>query len=76
MINGEYTEERPGGVKHERKPWSVVFRRKSDLHTISRVVPSTTTLILRGRDHDDWGFEYNGKIIPWQRYLGKDKGMI
>jgi len=43
-------------------------------HRISKVSPGGVwTLFITGRKRGTWGFQVNGKKVPWRTYLGLDQ---
>lgn len=50
--------------------------RSTDLHRISRLDRTpTTTLVLHGPRHKDWGFvnKLTGRWVQWERYLAGER---
>ena len=70
VVCGGYTEIRPSPFK-----WIDIyyvrwmnFIRATDVHRITRVVPSTITLAIGGPGVRDWGFHTPNGWVHWKDY--------
>jgi len=77
ILKGGYWEERydAAGKLVSTKwhgPGSVLFRRANSWHKL--IVPEgqvATTLFITGSKSQSWGFNVEGKKVPYREYLGK-----
>lgn len=83
VLRGGYIERRPKyptenwfnwehneiGIETWRLPGSLAFRRHTDRHRITHVLPDTWTLVITSPKRHEWGFytEKNGKV-HWKDY--------
>lgn len=77
VLRGGYTESVSNldGRKYERQhTWGSFKRTKRDeAHKISSLNPSTLTLVLAGRLHQDWGFMTEAGYVHWEQQGGVDE---
>lgn len=65
----------PGDWAWRHRPrWSLRRLNRDSAHIITDVTGPLWTLVIAGRDHDEWGFWANGKHIPWREYLAQGNG--
>lgn len=76
VLSGSYEElywpekTNPGRcLTRQRGRWSARRINRRGGHIITRLKGPLWTLVLAGRDHDEWGFYPEGKYVPWRQYL-------
>ena len=69
ILRGGY-EEQVGDELFVRKPGYIGYRPRTFEHRITRLLSDTAvTLVLRGPNHDSWGFRTAIGKVDWQRYV-------
>lgn len=71
ILRGWYVERRP--VPHEfiRRAGDTVALKFGEYHRITEVSPGGVwTLFITGRYRGTWGFNVDGRKVPWREYLG------
>ena len=69
LIKGSYTEVDMHGARHWPR-WSVVRRKATDLHRLVLETGPVWTLVVSTKKLRSWGFDVNGRWIPWRVYCG------
>lgn len=69
-VKREYWQE--VGVTSFRLPGSIAFRRPSDRHLITSVLPDTWTLVIWFRKRAEWGYMTHRGFVPWKKYRHAD----
>lgn len=79
ILDGWYIEEREGHLLHPKWMTTIIHRQTGDTaalrfgeyHRITRVSPGGVwTLFITGRYRGTWGFDVNGRKVPWREFLG------
>jgi hypothetical protein len=86
VVSGSYTEllwpdkaDPAGRILRTRRLWRPSLFRRKAAHLITEVNGPLWTVVLVGRDHDEWGFwrqglfELRDRYVPWRRYLGQER---
>lgn len=81
ILRGGYFEQRPvldaaGRVVRVVERWhgpgSVLFRRAQDWHKLRLPEGATAwTLFVTGPHRQGWGFNVDGRKVPWREYVGE-----
>jgi hypothetical protein len=63
-------EEQVGRERFVRRPAYVGYRPRSFEHRITRLLRRTAvTLVIRGRNHEAWGFSTRLGKVDWRKYM-------
>lgn len=69
ILRGGYVEE-VGGETFTRRPGYIGYRPRAFEHSITQLRNGPAyTLVLRGRNHEAWGFRTPEGKLPWERYM-------
>jgi hypothetical protein len=73
VLQGGYSEER-SGTHFARVPGDTATLRFEEYHRINYVTDGGVyTLFITWKHCGDWGFNVNGKKVPWREYLATEK---
>ena len=73
VLQGGYTEER-SGTHFMRKPGDTATLRFEEYHRINYVTNGGVyTMFITWKQRGDWGFNVDGKKVPWREYLANEK---
>jgi hypothetical protein len=69
ILRGGYVEQ-IGQSFVTRRAGYIGYRSRQFEHSIVRLLSNTSwSLVLRGRDHEQWGFRTPEGKVPWARYM-------
>ena len=69
ILRGGYVEELPEG-RRVRKPGSLRVLHRPGVHSVRSLLKTPTwTLVVRGRDHHEWGFLTEEGWKHWESYV-------
>ena len=71
VLMGGYFEERPGRALHHRGKGATASLRFGEFHRITSVDPThgAVTLFITGKYRGTWGFQVDGRKVPYREYL-------
>jgi hypothetical protein len=70
ILRGGYEEE-IAGKRFIRRPGYVGYRSRAFEHRITRLLRgNAVTLVIRGRNHETWGFRTLIGKVDWRQYSG------
>ena len=73
ILKGSYREDTPEGSIY-RPRGSTRKMTRTDLHRVEVLEGPVHTLALTGRHRpDDWGFQVDGQMVPFEESLGDDQ---
>ena len=73
VLQGGYTEDR-NGTHFVRIPGDTATLRFEEYHRINYVTDGGVyTIFITWKQRGEWGFNVNGKKVPWREYLAIEK---
>lgn len=70
ILRGGY-EEQVGDRQFVRRPGYVGYRGRNFEHRITKLLNGpAVTLVVRGRNHESWGFRTTVGKVDWRKYMG------